>query len=330
MIGLSVMLVLSLLAGCKSSSQSTDSEGEKAESADVSSQADQSSTEESTDDFSFEDVSDVEFTFCSGAGGWATILTIHEDGTFEGEYHDSEMGSTGDGYPNGTVILSDFTGEFTEPEKVNDYTYSVQIKNIEYEKDCGTEEIKDETLYSYEEAYGLADAEDILIYLPGAPIDQLPDAFIGWAYPGGDATESTLSFYGLYNEAMEEGFSSAEATTSEIDEELADIASQSDALEQRMETEDLTQTELNEISAQNYQLWDDELNSIWSRLKETLDDSTMEELTSGERKWISNRDEEMQAAGADYEGGSMQQMVESDKGAELTKERVYELAEYLN
>ena len=34
--------------------------------------------------FSYEDVANREFLFCSGAGAWSTVLTIHEDGTFEG------------------------------------------------------------------------------------------------------------------------------------------------------------------------------------------------------------------------------------------------------
>ena len=42
--------------------------------------------------FSYEDVANREFLFCSGAGAWSTVLTIHEDGTFEGYYHDTDIG----------------------------------------------------------------------------------------------------------------------------------------------------------------------------------------------------------------------------------------------
>ena len=41
------------------------------------------------------------------------------------------------------------------------------------------------------------------------------------------------------------------------------------------------------------------------------------------------RRKQWQDAGALYEGGSMQPMVISQKAAELTKERVYQLLEYL-
>ena len=42
------------------------------------------------------------FEFSSGVGAWSTELTMLEDGTFWGNFHDSEMGETGEGYPNGT------------------------------------------------------------------------------------------------------------------------------------------------------------------------------------------------------------------------------------
>ena len=53
--------------------------------------------------FSFADVADREFCFSSGVGGWFTVLYIHEDGSFDGHYQDSNMGVTGEGYPNGTL-----------------------------------------------------------------------------------------------------------------------------------------------------------------------------------------------------------------------------------
>ena len=48
---------------------------------------------------------------------------------------------------------------------------------MDYEKEPGTEEIIDGILYRYSDVYGLEDAEDILIYLPGAPLEKLPQEF---------------------------------------------------------------------------------------------------------------------------------------------------------
>lgn len=55
----------------------------------------------------------------------------------------------------------------------------------------------------------------------------------------------------------------------------------------------------------------------------------MEQITAEEREWISYKESEIANAGAEAEGGSMQALLENDKGAELTKARVYELIEYL-
>ena len=65
---------------------------------------------ENTEGLTFADLAEYQFEFCSGAGGWATDFTIDSDGHFSGEYHDSDMGVTGDGYENGTVYISVFDG----------------------------------------------------------------------------------------------------------------------------------------------------------------------------------------------------------------------------
>ena len=51
----------------------------------------------------------------------------------------------------------------------------MKIEEIGYENEVGTEEIKDEILYCYSTAYGLDEAEEILIFLPGAPFRELPE-----------------------------------------------------------------------------------------------------------------------------------------------------------
>ena len=76
-------------------------------------------------------------------------------------------------------------------------------------------------------------------------------------------------------------------------------------------------------------LWDDELNSIWGRLKDKLDDDTMSKLTEDERNWIADKEAKVKAAGADPEGGSLQPLLENSEAAELTQARVYYLAQYL-
>lgn len=297
--------------------------------------------------FSFADVSNRVFYFASGAGAWCTELYIHEDGTFEGMYHDSDMGDTGVDYPNGTVYLCNFTGKFSLPEKVDDYTYSMRIENLECEQEEGVVEIMDGVRYIGSYAYGLDDAEEILIYLPGTSLEELPEEYLRWVgyYDLENTTETTLPFYGIYNVTPEYGFSSYEMSeeTEEtenvententvsvnIDEELADIEAQAAVLEEALYSNELPQIELNRTSAELYKLWDDELNAIWARLKDKLDEETMETIRAEQREWIAYKESEVEAEGAEYGMGTMRALVENDKAAELTKERVYELAELL-
>ena len=95
------------------------------------------------DSISFADLKDLQFVFSSGVGAWATVFSIEEDGSFSGEYFDTDMGVMGEDYPNGTMYQSIFTGKFSGIQKVNEYTYSMQISELNYEREVGTEEIKD-------------------------------------------------------------------------------------------------------------------------------------------------------------------------------------------
>ena len=73
------------------------------------------------------------FVFSSGSGGWDSSLSIGANGTFSGDYHDSDMGSTGPGYPGGTVSESKVSGQFTRPHQVSPTLYEIDIENLQYE-----------------------------------------------------------------------------------------------------------------------------------------------------------------------------------------------------
>lgn len=282
--------------------------------------------------FSYADVSELEFCFSSGAGAWATFLQINEDGSFEGNYHDSDMGTTGDDYPNGTVYVCDFSGQFSEPEKVNEYTYSAEIESIRLEETPGNIKITDGVQYVYSEPYGLDDAQRILFYLKGAPLAELPEEFLSWVnyYDLNDTEDTELPFVGIYNEAAEEGFSSYDAKEENgIDAELEEIEEKAAELEMQLSSGELPQLELNRVSGELYTLWDVELNSLWGRLKELLPEDEMKQLTTEELEWIKEKEASVAEAGAEMEGGSMQPLLENSEAARLTRIRVYELAEYL-
>lgn len=114
----------------------------------------------------------------------------------------------------------------------------------------------------------------------------------------------------------------------DIAAELEAVEAQADLLEQKLQ-DVYTQLDMNEVAADTYQLWDDELNSIWNRLKDILSEEEMTRLTQEEREWIRYKEAETKAVSAPFEGGSMQSLIVSSKEAEFTRERVYELAAYL-
>lgn len=155
--------------------------------------------------FTFADLSKYSFNFSSGAGAWGTGLEINADGSFVGGYHDSDMGSTGPGYPNGTVYICNFNGQFTQLKKVNEYTYSMKLEELKYERAAGIEEIENGVKYIYSEAYGVEGGDEFLIYLPGAPVSELPEEFVMWVQFDISGA-SKLSSYALCNVARQYGF----------------------------------------------------------------------------------------------------------------------------
>lgn len=109
--------------------------------------------------------------------------------------------------------------------------------------------------------------------------------------------------------------------------EISYAEEQEKEIEKKQE-EAITQLDMNLTAAEMYQLWDDTLNIVWGLLEANLNGADMEALRKEEREWIAFKDAEVQTVGQESEGGSIQPSLEATKAAELTKARVYELAEY--
>ncbi|MBU5434949.1 hypothetical protein [Pseudoflavonifractor sp. MSJ-37] len=145
------------------------------------------------------------FLFSSGVGAWSTELDVAEDGSFTGSYHDTDMGDTGEDYPDGTVYICTFSGRFSQPERVDGHTYTMRLEDIQQEETDGEAVIEDGVRYVGSGPYGLDDADEILLYLPGTPKSDMPEGFASWtSYGWGD--DDTLTGWGLYNVAADEGF----------------------------------------------------------------------------------------------------------------------------
>ena len=116
----------------------------------------------------------------------------------------------------------------------------------------------------------------------------------------------------------------------DVQEMLAESEEKASALQKKL-TDDSTlkQQDMNMLSSDLYHIWDDLLNELWAILKDTLDENTMNTLLEEQRAWITMKEAKVKEAGEAFAGGSMAPLVSNQKGAELTKIRVYELAAYL-
>lgn len=96
-----------------------------------------------------------------------------------------------------------------------------------------------------------------------------------------------------------------------------------------IDSSSMGQQQMNQHSVQWYKLWDDELNSLWSRLSDELDEETKEKVLEEQRAWIKRKEGNATAAGVAALGGTLQPLLESETAAEMTRARVYVLAGYL-
>ena len=258
---------IGILSGCsgnnhqESHTESNNSAQEELHS-NVSAQENQneSSTESKTEETSqnkemyLPNTSPLTMTFSSGAGAWDSTLILSEDGSFVGNYHDADAGDSGDGYPNGTLYYCDFYGKFTQPEKINDYTYEMQLENIATKETEGDTEIKGGVKYIYTGPAGLEEVYDLYIYLPGAPLDELPERFLDWASIGLTDEDTTLPFYVIFNTLTFDTFLGPsgdkvtvndKTTTSDvsIESELQKIEEKAAAMQEDLSSGELTQQE---------------------------------------------------------------------------------------
>lgn len=291
------------------------------------------SDEQASDDmsqcFSFESLTPFTFVFSSGAGAWSTMLEIQEDGSFSGQYSDSDMGDLSDAYPNGTQYLCDFTGRFSQPAVISENMFSVKVEHLKFANQPGTEELLNDVRVLYTECSGLAEGDEIRIAVPGTPLADIPEDYQNWLslYEISQEEPAVLPYFALLNETQQIAFSSYDPRDN-LKNIIRMAEMHADELETSLADDPLTQDEMNEAAKELYQVWDGALNTVWDFLKEFLNPEKMESLTAVQKKWISQKEQAAADAGASYEGSSMQDFIIWQKKAELTRARVYELLEY--
>ena len=153
--------------------------------------------------------------------------------------------------------------------------------------------------------------------------------------PPGSAGPETISSSESVPTSLSNPESSQEVSEASDQEEalrsrLAYAQEQNDALQQSvLEDTALSQADINSAYDEMYRLWDGLLNDVWQTLTQLLSPEEMEALTQEELEWIAWKEQQIAEAGAEYGGGSLQIMAQSQRGAEVTRDRVYELMECL-
>lgn len=156
----------------------------------------------------------------------------------------------------------------------------------------------------------------------------------------GDSKPSGEMLQGAKNEQLNNqdetaGENSSDAGTSEnriidsIEMEMTMMEKKSQMYKTDLENGDQAQQDMNTKTEEWYKLWDDELNVVWNNIQSTLPEDKFNELQQEQTEWIERKEKNVLAAGIQVYGGSMQPMIENATARDVTRARVYTLAEIL-
>ena len=158
----------------------------------------------------YREMSEWEYVFSSGVGGWQTGLTFYPDGSFSGSYYDSDMGDTGPGYENGTMYVCDFSGKCGVYTEEAPGIFRVDIDSLHYDAP-NSESFKNDVRYITAGPYGLDSSNELIVYLPGTDVAELDPDFLSWVHMLNfsvytqdgiyDDSPAELPFCGIFNPA---------------------------------------------------------------------------------------------------------------------------------
>lgn len=212
-----------------------------------------------------------------------------------------------------------------------------------------SEETRDDEYYSYEVYNSNYEKMDIPNLYTDSPYQKVMDSFKGISFISMDEMDKKASDkikeIGITDkidngkpleyteidfdkEYVHDKSADRYRTTSTIQEELALIEDRSEEYE-AAEIFNLPQQQANYESFYWYQMWDDELNDLWSRITDRIDENSKQALLEEQRAWVKRKEAHVTEAGAEFEGGTMQPFLENCAGKEYSRKRCYELAEIL-
>lgn len=179
--------------------QTDNSSNETEESDDIADVKDEEKVEEvaaveSVSEFQwlYDELNEKSFIFSSGVGAWRTSFTFDNNGSFTGKFSDA----------NGLdIMVSEFTGEFVIEEEIDEFTYILDLSNLQVVSDTGTEEVDGEMTITYvDEPHGFqSGSQKFELYLPYKPKDQVSDEYLSWVHGQASNDYEFLNSFGLYN-----------------------------------------------------------------------------------------------------------------------------------
>lgn len=290
---------------------------------------DESAADISNTGITFDELSKYYYSFTSGAGGWSDDFSIEKDGYFHGNYHDSEMGDTGDDYPDGSFYQCSYDGHFANIEKVDEFTCKMTMIDINVKP--FEEYIEDGVRFIPSEPYALANAKEIEIYLPGKPVSEIDEEiqqWLGFAYM--DNKPEKLDGIALVNVNENYGIMTYERmSVKEEAQNSYDAAKNSYEYYGDKLKDAETTAEMVELSGAQVRITDECLNDIWMLFKYNSDKDTFDKVLEEQRQWLKDRDASLEKYTFE-EYGTLGAMDANEEQAEVTLKRCEELLKYFN
>ena len=338
-----IAVALVLVAGCgvyflvnRSGADTTVDETSTNNTKDVGDTTDTNKAENDTTEttkandstITFEDLAKYSYSFSSGAGGWSDDFDIEKDGSFHGSYHDSDMGDTGDDYPDGTIYYCEYEGHFENIQKVDEFTYKMHMKDITILND-DKESIEDGVRYIPLTPYALSNADVVEIYMPGKPVSEINEEVRTWLFIPYQDQQDTLENMALVNVNENQGITSSTRMTPKEDAESTyNTYKESYDYYAGLLSEAATTADMVEATSNQIRVSDECLNYIWRLIKYNTDEATFNKALEEQRQWLKDRD--ASAERAKNLGGSQAAVDYNDIYATMTMERCKELLKYFN
>ena len=131
------------------------------------------------------------------------------------------------------------------------------------------------------------------------------------------------------NKVDEDTSSNEKENDGSIQAELALVEDEYQKLYDNSDSASMSQYEMNEYAERLYKVWDNELNSLWSRLTDELEQEQLSELKTEQKEWITQKEANATAAGMSWYMGSGQPCITFGEEEDMTHKRCYELGKML-